>query len=283
MRRVILFAMAATTIIAACTREANTSENQDEDTIFVTISFTPYQVEPFTKTAVGIAQTSKLLDVYIYEGDEEVTAIHQNKDVAEQGFGTVFASLNKTKTYSIYAVSHKGNGAVTFEDGVFSWPDNKISDTFFYSGEFTPSSGTSLSCEMNRIVGMFKLKMLDAQPEDLAKVRFVIANTGLGYDVDDGPVNPGEKVTLISNPSSGNDGSTTFNIYCLATDETETIDITVTAMDAEDEVIEEKVFEDVPIKAGYVTTFKGTFFVTTEVNYGFTADNDWNLFDEEEY
>ena len=275
--------MAATTTIAACTREANTSENQDEDTIFVTLSFTPYKVEPFTKAAVGIAQTSKLLDVFIYYDGEEVTAIHQNKDVAEEGFGTVFASLDKTKTYTIYAVSHKGNGAATLEDGVLSWPDNKITDIFFYTGEFTPSYATSMSCSMTRIVGMFKFKMLDAQPENLEKVQFTVASTGLGYDVANGPVNPGEKVTLISNPSAGNDGSTTFNVYCLAGDDIETIDITITALDADDQVIEEKSFDDVPIQAGYITTFKGTFFVTTQMTYGFTANNEWNFFDEEDY
>lgn len=283
MRKSITQALAAIAVLASCAQEAATQTNQDEDTIFVTLSFTPYQMDSFTKTDVGIAQTSKLLDVFIYHDGEEVTAIHQNKDVAEEGFGTVFASLDKTKTYTIYAVAHKGNGAATLEDGVLSWPDNKITDTFFYTGEFTPSYATSMSCSMTRIVGMFKFKMLDELPDNLEKVRFTIASTSLGYDVDDGPVNPGEKVTLINNPVSGNDGSTTFNVFCIAGEEIETIDIIITAMNEDDQVIEEKSFEDVPIRAGYITTFKGTFFVTTQMTYGFTANNEWSFFDEEEY
>ena len=58
------------------------------------------------------------------------------------------------------------------------------------------------------------------------------------------------------------------------------IDVTVTALDAEDNVIEEKSFADVPIQAGYITTFKGTFFVTTGMSFSFQSSGDWTDYDE---
>ena len=254
----------------------------EEENIQVSISFSPYTMAPMTRANVAISTLSNLLDVFIIDGDE-VMDFHQVKADNADAFGTITTSLNKTKTYTIYAVAHKGNGAATLDDGVLTFPDNKITDTFFYSGTFSPATSASVSCVMHRIVGMFKLTFTDALPDNLAKVRFSITGSGLAYNVNGATTSPGEKISVINNPSSSNDGSTTFKVYCLADDDISTIDVTVTAMDGDDEVIETKTFEDVPLQAGYTTAYRGTFFVTTETTVGFTAPDSWESFDEEEF
>ena len=234
-----------------------------------------------TKTAVDIADLSTRLDVYIACG-EDVIEFHQNK-TEDDGFGTISASLNKTKSYTVYAMAHKGSGPATLEDGIFSFTDNKITEALYCKVTFSPSLVTTLACSMSRIVGMFKLIMTDPLPEDLAKVRFTVADSYLGYGAEGTLENQGDKVSVINNPSSANDGSTTFKVYCLATNESATYDITVTALDSDDEVIEEKTFEDVALQAGYMTTYRGTFFVTTGLSISFSTPDEWASFDEETY
>ena len=288
MRKTILIA-AASVALAACSKEhtrpiIEVEPFQKYDTTIVMFSFSPYIIEPIaTKADVSIAELSKRLDVYIVEGDN-IIEVHQNKDEGPEGFGTVSATLNKTKTYTLYAVAHKGSGESILENGIITFADNKITETFYYSTTFTPSSTTSLSCLMNRIVGMFKLTIVDALPANLAKMQFTISGSGLGYNVNGAPTNIGDKISIINNPSSANDGTTTFKIYCLAkTNEATPMDVTVTALDAEDNVIETKTFENVPIRAGYSTSFRGTFFITTSGDMIFTAPESWTNYDEETF
>lgn len=248
----------------------------------VTISFrSRITSEPMTKTATDIADLSTRLDVYIVCG-EDILEFHQNK-TEDESFGSITTALNKTKTYTVYAMAHKGSGPSTMEDGVFTFTDNKITETLYCKVSFSPSLTTSLVCSMNRIVGMFKLIMTDPLPQGLAKVRFTVADTYLGYGINGTLENQGDKVSVINNPSSAQDGSTTFKVYCLAGEESDTFDITVTALNEDDEVIEEKTFQDVPLQAGYMSTYRGTFFVTTGMSVSFSTTDEWSSFEEESY
>ena len=286
MRKAI-FALAAAIAFASCNREiitTNEPEKQPEiqETEMVTISFrSRITSEPMTKTATDIADLSTRLDVYIVCG-EDILEFHQNK-TEDESFGSITTALNKTKTYTVYAMAHKGSGPATMEDGVFTFTDNKITETLYCKVSFSPSLTTSLDCSMNRIVGMFKLIMTDPLPQGLAKVRFTVSDTYLGYGINGTLENQGDKVSVINNPSSAQDGSTTFKVYCLAGEESYTFDITVTALNEDDEVIEEKTFQDVPLQAGYMSTYRGTFFVTTGMSVSFSTTDEWASFEEESY
>ena len=286
MKKVFLPALASAILLASCSEVASglLIDPSEMDSIEVVFSFNPYQMEPIvTKANVSIADLSKRLDVFIVEG-ANVTAIHQNKDTQAEGFGTVSATLNKTKTYTLYAVAHKGSGEASLANSILTFSDDKITDTFFYSTTFTPAETVNLSCLMHRIVGRFKLTMTDALPDNLAKVQFTVSGSGLGYHVSGYSTNVGDKTSIINNPSSANDGTTTFNIYILAdSDEPSPVDVTVTALDADDAVIETKTFESVPIQAGYSTAYRGAFFITQAASMTFTAPDTWNNFDEETF
>ena len=285
MKRLILPALASI-ILASCAREPAPMFEQESlpagDNELVTISFcSKITSEPMTKATTSIADLSNRLDVYIVCG-EDMMEFHQNK-TEDEDFGTIAASLNKTKSYTIYAIAHKGSGPATLDEEVFSFADNKITETLYCKMTFSPSITTELSCSMSRIVGMFKLVILDALPENLAKVRFTVSDTYLGYGVEGTLEDQGDKVSVINNPSSAQDGSTTFKVYCLAGSEMAPFDITVTALDADDEVIEERTFEDVSLQAGYMTTYRGTFFVTTSMSLSFSCSDEWSNFEEESY
>lgn len=276
MKQILPLVLALTTTACSVDSEETIPPTNDDMQIVV-ISFDTYSMEPITRS--GIADVSNRLDVYIVS-ENDVQAIHQNKAEDPDTFGSISLSLNKTKTYTLYAVSHKGSGPASLEGDEFTFADNKITETFYYTTTFSPASTQSLNCQMSRIVGMFKLIVQDALPSNLAKVRFSVDNTGLAYHTAGYYTNAGEKVSVINSPSSANDGTTTFKIYCLADQEASFIDVTVTALDAEDNVIEEKSFADVPIQAGYITTFKGTFFVTTGMSFSFQSSGDWTDYDE---
>ena len=139
-----LFAFAAVALVcAACTNPAALSED-DEVTIEkqrVTFKFSPYTVTSMgakakptlprrpVRRCLSVMLQPDHLDVWLMEGDsttalakhESVAENHQT--VADDGFGSLSLTLDKSKTYTLYAVGHKESAPTTLSTGVVSFPD----------------------------------------------------------------------------------------------------------------------------------------------------------------
>lgn len=277
---VIVFSVAVA-LLTACTSDepeaaingglvADTTEIET-----VTIYFAPqYEVAPMTRAA--IADAASRLDVWIYEGDTELTAVHQSS--SSVGFGSVSLSLNKTKTYTLYALAHKATTACTLADGIISFPDDKPKESFFYTTTFSPATTTNINAEMQRITGKFTLQTTDAVPDDVDHVQFVIRNTALRYGVDGTLSNITDRTVDFPNITRKADGTCSFSFNILASNTATNFEITATAYASDNSVIETKTFTDVPIRNSYRTTYTGAFFTTSEFSMTFTCA-DWQDYD----
>ncbi len=272
--------------LAACMLSACSSENAEEDVFNgssaendteVTLTFSPYRVEEMTRTIAPISDYCNHLDVWIVEGDN-VVDIHQESTDAD--FGVLSVSLNKTKTYTLYAVGHKANGAATLSNGVIAFPEEKVTHTFFYSTTFSPSTTTTLSCVMQRIVGMFRFEVADVIPDEAYTMTFSLGHTYTRWNVAGYGLNFAERTVTFENFSRNSDGTAAFSMYFIPANLTdqELHDITVTATASDGSLVESKTFEAVPIRANYKTTYHGQFFTTTAMSISFQAD-DWSSFD----
>ena len=269
-------AVVALAALTACTNDG-AGEVLNNETAEVRMTFSPYEVEPMTRaddadgfTRAAVADYATRLDVWIYDGDTEVQAVHQES--TDEDFASLSVRLEKSKTYTVYAVAHKAAGVATLSDGVVSWPDDKVTHSFFYSQTFSPATTTTLSCLMERIVGNFRLEITDAVPADVVRLTIDMGESPTRWDVGGFGVNAVSRVSSI--PLTA--GSTpTASVFIIADgDEAESYDITVTAYDGEDAVVQQRVFEDVPIRAGYRSTYRGAFFTSGVVTMTFTT-NDW--------
>ena len=145
MKKLLFMALAALWLVGCS--EAEQTE-QSEELTKVSLSFSPYEQSAMARTtraASSIAGIVTHIDVWIYESGSEVADIHQTSSDAD--FGSLSVTLNKTKTYTIYAIGHKADGA-TLSDGVISFTNDKVTHAMFYTTTFTPSETTSLSCLM---------------------------------------------------------------------------------------------------------------------------------------
>ena len=224
-----------------------------------------------TRTAVSIADVVHHLDVWIYESGSEVAAIHQTTSDAD--FGSVSVTLDKTKTYTLYAIGHKADGA-TLADGVISFTDDKVTHAMYYSTAFSPATTTSLSCLMNRIVADFRMDITDEIPSECKKFRFTVSNVFDRWSVSTGGTHQLDRVSTINYGGT----SAIFNVYAITTDAQTLHTITVEAMDADEGIVQTRTFSDVPLRNGYKTSYRGTFFIDTPMSMSFTVD-DWNEFD----
>ena len=268
-------------VLTACSNEqeesvfnGSTAKNETE----VTLTFSPYEVTqmsaPSRRAATSISNVVTHLDVWLVEGDN-VTDIHQT--TATEGFGTITATLDKTKTYTIYAVGHKADGA-TLTDGVISFTDDKVTHSMFYTTTFSPATTTSLSCLMTRIVADFRLEITDDIPAECKSFRFTVAGIFDRWNVSTGGTHQLDRTSIVNYGGT----SAIFNVYAIVTDAQTTHDITVTALDENDQEVQTRTFAAVPLRNGYKTTYRGTFFIDTPMSMSFNV-NDWNEYDTVEF
>ena len=251
--------------------------NDDPIQEHVTINFAPvYTMEPMTRGDLSASGMTRL-DVWLYEGTTEISAVHQTS--SDVGFGSVSQNLNKTKTYTLYAIAHKASDVCTLADGIISWPDDKPKESFFYTTNFSPATASTLNCAMARITGKFTLQTTDAVPDEVDHVRFIIKDTGTRFNVIGSPANIIDRQVDFASISRKTDGSTSFAFQILSTSDAPTnFEITATAFNSSNEILETKTFASVPIRNNYRTTYSGAFFTTSAMSLTFTAD-DWNDYD----
>ena len=276
MKKLLFMALAALWLVG-CSEQSEQTEQSDELTK-VSLSFSPYEQSAMARTtraASSIAGIVTHLDVWITDGTT-TQDIHQTSSDAD--FGSLSVTLNKTKTYTIYAIGHKADGA-TLSDGVISFTNDKVTHAMFYTTTFTPSETTSLSCLMTRIVSQFSFSTTDQVPANVTKMSLTVNDVYDRWNVSTGATHSLNRTSTFENFSKKADGTVTFNIFSIVTDAQTTHDITVTAYDAQDNIVQTRTFTAVPLRNGYKTSYRGIYFTDTPTAATFTVD-DWNEYDE---
>lgn len=255
-------------LCVGCSSESD--ERRVSEPTDVVLTFSPYDVSPMTRTTVSIADVVTHLNVWLVNCDDVIALQQTNSDA---GFGTITATLDKTKTYTLYAVGHKADGA-TLNDGVISFTDDKVTHSMFYSTTFSPATTTSLSCLMTRIVADFRMEITDEIPTSAVKFRFTVSGVYDRWNVTTGATHGIDRVSTINYGGT----SAIFNVYAIVTDASTTHDITVTALDENDQEVQTRTFADVPLRNGYKTNYRGAFFTDATFTSSFTV-NDWNEYE----
>ena len=273
-----VFLMAAAAMMAACSSD-NGEEPVNNETETVTISFPQFQqtIEPMTRTNTDVSTLVTHIDVWFTDGTT-TTAVHQVS--TDTGFGTVSVELTRNKTYTMYAIAHKANGAATLTNNIIAFPEEKVTHSMFYTTQFNPSTTNQMSCEMNRIVGMFRLETTDAVPNDVAKIQFIIPQTCTRWSVSGVGANKIDRTSEITVSSKNQDGTASFVLYIIGSDTDETYDITVKALDANNNVVTngERTFSGVTIRNNYKTIYSGAFFSPSTLTSSFVV-SDWETFE----
>ncbi len=281
MKKILPAMMVAIMMLASCSDSEKKEMLTDKGV--VTLSFMPYEMDAMTRAATPISSFCTRLDVWVAErGGSTVQDVHQTSSDAE--FGTVTMELNKTKTYTLTAVAHKCTAAATLTNGVIAFPDDRLTHSMVYTATFTPSASTSLSCLMNRIVGTFRLDITDNIPEGTDRIVMSFNGNDRWNAVTSSSEHAADKVVTVSIPQANIGSPVVVSIFVMPSNLTDTddVDITVTAYDGDDAAIETKTFADVPIKAGYRTTYRGAFFTTQDMVMTFNVE-DWSDFDVVEF
>ena len=246
---------------------------------FVQYEWTEQQ-EAFTRSATDITELCSRLNIALFDADgTKVKTVAQKE--GDASYGTVALSL-AAGTYRLVVIAHNGEGSATITSTEkVTFPNNKVTDTFYYYGDLVVTDAKqSYDLTLTRAVAMFRLVLTDKEfPSTVAKMKFYYLGGSSTFSPRDGYGCVNSKQTEIR--PMADDGI--YEIYTLPHTEDDVLTkLTVTALDANDNIIKERTFENIPITRNQVTRYTGSFFgsgggnSTNDGTFRLTADPDWD-------
>ena len=283
-RAAMLFAVLA--MLAACEKpilDDGSVDGGSPSEANVVLHFTQSEDGDFTaatRAATDITDLCSRLNLAVFNADgTKVKTVAQKE--GDASYGTVALSL-AAGTYQLVVIAHNGDGSATITSTEkVTFPNNKVTDTFYYYGDLVVGSEKqSYDLTLTRAVAMFRLVLTDESiPASVAKLKFYYTGGSSTFSPAEGYGIVQSKQTEIRAVSE--DGI--YEIYTLPhTEEDVLTKLTVTALDANDNTVKERIFENVPVVRNQVTRYTGSFFgsggsgETGSGDFRMTADPEWD-------
>lgn len=225
--------------------------------------------------SVDISKLCTRIGVSMFSGEDKVKSISQTS--SDENFGQIAMSLAEG-TYSIVVIAHNCEGSATISTpSKITFPSNVVSDTFYYYGEITVgSSASEYNLELKRAVAMVRFVVNDAIPADVSTMKFYYIGGSSTFDAVSGYGCVDSRQTVKIAKGSSNQ----FELYTFPHEETGTLKMTVSALDASENVLTENVFEDMSVQRNMITKYSGDFFgqggSSSDNNFTLKANSEWS-------
>ena len=261
-------------LLVACEKLLDKDAPSVADDANVVLQLSCYEVSPIsTRSIRDISQMCSRVGVAFFKDGTKVKTVRQT--VGDEGFGTVAATLEEG-TYEVVVIAHNCDGASTITSPEkVTFPNNVVSDTFYYYGTLTATSDRqTFQYQMTRVVAMFRLTLEQPLPAEAKKLwlYYTDGSSTFSHALGYGCVNSRQTVTL--NVAAGQQ---TFEVYTMPHEENDELKIQVRVMGETDNILNELTFENVPVARNHVTTYKGSFMGSSSNAYTFslTGESDW--------
>lgn len=247
----------------------------------LTLKISPFQksnfdVNPSSRAVVGINEVCSRIGFAVFDatGKKVVSASQEVKSAAS--FGTLQADLNDG-IYDIVIVAHStgGNATLSKPDSI-RFTDNKVSDTFSYHERITIAGPQTKEITLKRSVAMFRLHLEECIPQNIKYLKFYYSggSSTLNAVTNLGRVNSRQTELREVPESAYTTPNNIFEIYTIPHTPDDVLKITITALAADGKTeLDEKVFENVPVTQGQITTYKGAIFHTDNSGSGNDSGN----------
>lgn len=279
MKKYLFIALAL--LLAACEKPVLDEDVVSVQEANVILHMTQYDQESFgTRAATEITELCSRLNVAIFDADgTKVKTVAQKE--GDTGYGTVALTL-AAGTYQLVVIAHNGEGSATITSTEkVTFPNNKVTDTFYYYGDLVVTdSKQSYDLTLTRAVAMFRLVLTDEEiPSTVSKFKFYYTGGSSTFSPSTGYGCVNSKQTEIR--TVADDG--VYEIFTMPHTEDDVLTkLTVTALDANDNTVKERIFENVPVTRNQITRYIGNFFGSggsgqqSDGTFRLTADPDWD-------
>ena len=125
--------------------------------------------DPTTVTRAAVRDVCDKINLALYDMENNrLKAVNQKAD--DENFGSLSLSI-EPGTYRVLILAHSCSGnATTTNIEKITFPDNKVTDTFYYCAEIEVDDQKTYDVELRRVVAMFKLVVADEIPSDVTHI-----------------------------------------------------------------------------------------------------------------
>ena len=278
----IFFAFLAVLVVACEKPYVEESEENKSESVNVILRMTQFEQIAFTRTATDITALCSRLNVAIFSSDgSKVQSVAQK--AGDANFGIIALTI-PAGTYKLVVIAHSGEGSATISStDKVTFPNNKVTDTFYYYGDLVVNDAQqTYDLALTRAVAMFRLVLTDETiPSNVTKMKFYYTGGSSTFSPSAGYGCVASKQTEIRDVE---DDVTQFEIYTMPHSEEDVLaKLTISALDANDNVVKEMTFENIPVTRNQITRYNGSFFSEGGGNapasgsaFRMTANPDWD-------
>ena len=256
--------------------DAEDADADDVPTTKVTLTASLFSQIPFDEQsrAVGsIDAVCSKLSFVVFDEEEKVKAVHQV--VGAESFGNVTIAL-APGSYKVVVIAHSSaSTASVAADGRTTFADNLVTDTFYACKELEVGEDpVSQTIEVERAVAMIRIVPTDALPESAKRLKFYYTGASSTFDPFTGFGCVNSRQTVYVDVVAGQDK---YELYTFPHAQVDNIDLAVTALGDNDKVVAERKFEDLEVKVGMISQYKGSLFSESLSDGGISivADPEW--------
>ena len=286
MKKIFLFGLAML-MLAGCEKPImeEVGKKDIDANANVTLRFTTYEQQAFTRSAEPLTDQASRLSVAIFRQDgTKVKSVNQTS--ADGSFGTVAVSLAEG-TYKVVAVAHnstEGNATISSTEKV-TFANNKMSDTFACCETLSVLDGSTIEKELllQRVVAMVRLTVTGTIPDEVARLKFYYTggsstlNPSTGYGCVQSKQTEYRPVVVDGSPVN------TFELYTAPHELNDVLKLVITAQDSDNQTLNEWTMEDIPVTRNKITTWSGALFGDDDTGggtgsggIGITLDTTWD-------
>lgn len=273
-------------LAAGCSNDVDMNVNSYDEYAQVSVRVNDFSllVEDFptTRAEQSVASYTGVkaltLAFYASNGSETFKTDQLRDDAATYTTFGEFSCNLPIGTYTMVVLGYGSETAITLTSPTEAAFDNdRVRETFAATQSVTVTSTTpvDLSVTLNRIMAKLNIVSTDGRSASVTKIRTTYAAGGQSFNPSTGlaTVNTGFSVDNNVSVAVGN-VINIGNYVFLASDEQD-INITIQALNDNDDVLFTKVIADVPFKRNRVTKLSGAIFTTEPSELSINVENSW--------
>ena len=277
--------------LVACEKVVLDEQQQEEKQPLegnVIIRTSMYNIVPFETRAVqSVADFSTTLQFILYQDGTKVKGITQKK--SDGNYGEIGITL-EPGTYQLLVLAHSSSGNPTVSDptAIHFTNSDGYSDTFYYYGDIeVTTEQTTYNVTLQRATSMVRITLLDDVPSDVQFIRlYYIGESGV-FNAVTGKGGATNSEQSIKYNVAGRTAPLSLSAYTFLRNETGSLNMTITALDANNNIKKELSLSNIPMKNHMVTEYSGYLFstpptppTTVDATFNLTAETSWEVYQQ---
>ena len=283
----VLMSLAMVAFTSCGEDESETLVNNDRTTI--TFNVKGLQITMEQTRATMISDAFPMLELALYKKNDDGTYT-KYMDVSQENTNPSYGSITlenvRCGTYKLVTIGHNDSSHPDISDPKNITFEN-YPNTYSYSNDIVVTkTTTSYDVPLEHSSARIRFQLSGYIPDEVKKMQYTIQGASNSLNAITGfAASKGDRVIEVDiTDSQRTSKSITGSAYIfLEKDELTSSDsyvnVTIAGLKSNNEVVDSKTYNNVPLKVGYATIFSGVFFEYGNASFNITVNTSWGTYE----